>query len=144
MGSPFDGEATMSPRKVWSKSRVITTGLRLSSQGPCDTNIGSGRRQPPDELPRPSVVSLHHGGETCLAAARIVLQPDISNRFHRRLRTSDGSGKSHSHGCPEWPPGANDTADIENFVNLMTGCSPTSAYRGTRSAKILSGPPGRA
>jgi len=27
-----------------------------------------------------------------------------------------------------------------NFANLMTGSSPTSAYRGTRSAKILSGP----
>src|ERR1700687_5086732 len=132
MGSPFDGEATMSPRKVWSKSRVITTGLRLSSQGPCDTNIGSGRRQPPDELSWPSVVSLHHGGETCLVAARIVLQSEISKRFHRPFRTSDCSGKSHSHGCPEWPPGLSAVAGIKNFANSMTGSSPTSAYRGTK------------
>src|SRR5229473_3750847 len=83
---------------------------RLSARGRRDSVLISGRRQPPDELPRPSVVSLHCGGETCLAAAPLTFQQTTSKQRLRRART---------------------------------GFSPISAYRGSRSSKKRSSPPGR-
>src|SRR6266478_638762 len=49
--------------------------------------FASGRRQPPDELSKPSVVSLQNGGETCPATARLALQRTVPQQLYRRFRT---------------------------------------------------------
>jgi branched-chain amino acid transport system substrate-binding protein len=43
-----------------------------------DAKIATVYQYDPDELPQPSVVSLHYGGETCLAAALPAIQPTLS------------------------------------------------------------------
>src|ERR1700681_3230721 len=120
-----------------------TMADRLSARGRPDRAMISGRRQPPDELPRPSVVSLHDGGETCLAAAPLTFQRTTSKKRLRRARTLDGFGKSHFHGWPKLPPrlppgspwGWSDDISAGNFSALMTGFSPISAYRWSRASE---------
>src|SRR5450755_3868108 len=113
-----------------------TTADSLSARGRRDRAMISGRRQPPDELPRPSVVSLHYGGETCLAAAPLTFRRTTSKQRLCHAGTLDGLGKSRFHGWPKLPPklpsGWSSDISAGNFSDLMTGFSPTSAYRGSR------------
>jgi hypothetical protein len=144
---PMTGSAPPPRRRISTGSNADTVADRLSARGRRDRVSISGRRQPPDELPRPSVVSLHCGGETCLAAAPLTFQRTTSKQRLRRAGTLDGLGKSHFHGWPKLPPklpwGWSDDISAGNFSNLMTGFSPISAYRESRPSKKRSSPLGR-
>src|ERR1700675_4421943 len=77
------GRAPTAGRAGWQTCDGHNTADRLSAGGRPDRAMISGRRQPPDELPRPSVVSLHCGGETCLAAAPLAFQRPTSKQLGR-------------------------------------------------------------
>src|ERR1700692_3231236 len=55
--------------------------------GRCDTSPNSGQRQPPDELARPSVVSLQNGDETSVNP-----QSDIFHLYAARALRGFGDG----------------------------------------------------
>lgn len=79
----------------------------------------------------PSVVSLHCGGETCLATAPLAqsvhpAQPSVL------LQTLDGSGSYRSR---YWTA-SHGAANTTSFSNWMTGFSRTSAYRERSLAKL--------
>src|SRR3954469_20878148 len=72
----------------------------------------------------PSVVSLHYGGETCLATAPLAQSAHPAQPSFL-LQTLDGSGSYRSH-CWTASHGA---ANTTSFSNWTTGFSRTSAYR---------------
>jgi hypothetical protein len=139
-------ESTKGPRGGLAEVAMDTMADRLNARGRRDRALISGCRQPPDELPRPSVVSLQYGGETCLAAAPLTFQRTTSKLRLRRARTLDGLGKSHFHGWPKLPPrspwGWSDDISAGDFSNWMTDFSPISACRGSGPSKKRSSPPG--
>src|SRR3954449_4327668 len=79
----------------------------------------------------PSVVSLHYGGETCLATAPLAQSAHPAQPSFL-LQALDGSGNSRSR-CWTASHGA---ANTTSFSNWMTGFSRTSAYREQSLGKL--------
>src|SRR5947209_8543220 len=79
----------------------------------------------------PSVVSLHYGGETCLATAPLVqsAHPTQPSAF---LQTLDGSGNC----CSRCSTASHGAANMTSFSNWTTGFSRTWAYRERSSGKL--------
>jgi hypothetical protein len=79
----------------------------------------------------PSVVSLHHGGETCLATAPLARSAHPTQPSFL-LQTLDGSGGYRSR-C--WMA-SRDAANTTSFSNWTTGFSRTWAYREQSLGKL--------
>lgn len=92
--------------------------------------IGFGSHTTARQAFEPSVVSLHYGGETCLAKAPPA-QSKHPTRLSVLLQALDGSGNFRLCCWTDW----NGVVNTKSFSNWTTGSSRTLVYRERSSRK---------